>query len=95
MSEKPIIGYCECPECKTRNEMRLNKNGIAYYYCTKCCHHERFSREATNKMIEQNERGSNAELPTNGGGGNDQPGDDKGTKPIPDYANDGFGIFGA
>lgn len=28
-----VVAECECPMCGTMNAVKLNKNGIAYFYC--------------------------------------------------------------
>ena len=61
MSNK-VIGKGNCGGCEAPVDVKLNKNDIAYYYCS-CGHHERFSRAQTAKLTATTEENGNAELP--------------------------------
>jgi len=51
--EKQIIGHGSCSGCGRNVNVKVNKNGKAYYYCTPCGHHERFGGENTEKLKQQ------------------------------------------
>ena len=52
-----IVAKKTCPSCGTPVQVKLNKNGIAYYYCSgqtadfeQCSHHEKWGRADSQKM---------------------------------------------
>lgn len=55
---KTVVKVGKCSACGTPVEWKLNKNGIAYYYCTAgstdigepCSHHEKLGRANTLKL---------------------------------------------
>lgn len=55
---KTVVKIGKCSACGSPVEWKLNKNGIAYYYCNAgstetlapCSHHEKMGRANTQKM---------------------------------------------
>ena len=54
-----IIGNWTCPCCKGKVKVKVNKNGMAYYYCNgglpsndPCSHHQKWGRAASDAMVE-------------------------------------------
>lgn len=51
---REILGHVDCPECELKGaaEVKLQKNGLAYRWCTDC-HAQYFprSKEASNRLL--------------------------------------------
>lgn len=53
MSDRPIIANGDCGDCGGAVEIKLNKNGNAYYYCSMCLHSERWGKSGTKKIMDK------------------------------------------
>lgn len=51
-----IVAVKACPNCRADVHLKLNKNGMAYFYCNgsdgaaPCSHHERYGRAASQRL---------------------------------------------
>lgn len=52
-----VVATVACPECGGKNRVKLNKNGIAYFYCVhaddygeRCNHQVRYSRKKSQAL---------------------------------------------
>lgn len=55
-----VVQVKSCPNCGQDVQVKLNKNRIAYFYCSRsepsgapCSHHERFGRAASQRMQDE------------------------------------------
>ena len=50
MADNEIIAHGECGFCSNHVEIKLNKNGKAYYFCSMCAHHEKWGSKGTEEI---------------------------------------------